>query len=140
MPEPAGTSQSPNPGPRELLRRINQAWLEGRPADLTELFHRDIVMILPGFAGRVQGREQMVSGFVDFCANATVHAFEETQHQIDVIGRTAVASLAFAILYERDGQRFRSTGRDLWVFTFDGSEWLAVWRTMLDVTDEPAAP
>jgi uncharacterized protein (TIGR02246 family) len=123
-----------------LLRHINQAWLEGRPRDLTPLLHPDIVMILPGFAGRLQGREQMVSGFVDFCANAKVHAFEEEEQQVDVIGQTAVATVAFAMLYEREGQRFRSTGRDVWVFTREGGEWLAIWRTMLDLTDEPAEP
>jgi uncharacterized protein (TIGR02246 family) len=124
----------------QLLRRINQAWLEGRPRDLAPLFHPDIVMILPGFAGRLQGREQMVSGFVDFCANAKVHAFEADEEQIDVIGQTAVASVAFTMVYERQGQRFRSTGRDVWVFTREGGDWLAVWRTMLDLTDQPADP
>jgi hypothetical protein len=38
----------------------------------------------------------MVNGFIDFCTNAKVHAFEE--------------------------------------------EWLAVWRTILDLTDEPVEP
>ena len=124
----------------DLLRRITQAWLEGRPGDLAQLFHPDIVMVLPGFAGRVQGRDQMVNGFVDFCTNAKVHAFDEREHQTDVIGHTAVASVAFTMVYERAGQRFRSTGRDVWVFTREGAEWLAIWRTMLDVTDEPVEP
>jgi uncharacterized protein (TIGR02246 family) len=123
----------------DLLRRINQAWLQGRPGDAAQLFHTDIVMVFPGFAGRVQGREAMVNGLVDFCTNAQVHAFEEHDHQIDVIGSTAVASFAFTMTYERNRQRFRSTGRDVWIFARSGTEWLAVWRTMLDVAEEPVA-
>lgn len=140
MSEPVLTPEAARREASDLLRRINQAWLEGRPRDLLPLFHPDIVLLYPGFTGRAQGREELVGGFVDFCANAQVHAFEEHEQQIDVIGQTAVASFTFTMLYEREGRRYRSTGRDLWVFARDGSEWLAVWRTMLDVTDEPAQP
>ena len=124
-------------GAREHLRRINQAWLEGRPLDLGPLFHPDVVMVIPGFAGRAQGREVLVKGFVDFCSGARVESFEESDTQVDVVGRSAVASFAFSMVYEQGGARFRSTGRDLWIFEREGEEWLAVWRTMLDVTDEP---
>ena len=119
------------------LSRINQAWLDRRPRDLAPLFDPDIVMVYPGFAERASGREALVDGFVDFCESARVHAFEEENHQIDVFGKTAVASFDFDMIYEREGQQYRSTGRDLWVFAREGSEWLAVWRTMVDVRDEP---
>ena len=138
MKEVATTNLASKAEATNLLRRISRAWLEGRPRELTELFHQDIVMVLPGFAGRVQGRDQMVNGFVDFCTNAKVHAFDEDEPQVDVIGQSAVASVAFKMVYERAGQRFRCTGRDLWVFTHERGEWLAIWRTMLDVTEEPA--
>lgn len=138
MPGPVSTSRPAEEDAGDLLRRINRAWLEGRPRDLLGFFHPDIVMQYPGFAGRAQGREELVNGFVEFCENARVHAFEEQEHQIDVVGPTAVASYAFTMLYEREGERYRSTGRDLWVFAREGTEWLAIWRTMLDLTDEPA--
>ncbi|HET7696124.1 MAG TPA: nuclear transport factor 2 family protein [Vicinamibacterales bacterium] len=137
-PTPPGSQsyQSARAEAAQLLRQINDAWLEGRPRDLTELFHPDIVMVLPGFAGSLQGRQQMIDGFTDFCASAKVHAFDLDEPHIDVIGRTAVASVLFSMIYERQGQRFRSTGRDVWVFTREAARWLAVWRVMVDVTDE----
>jgi Domain of unknown function (DUF4440) len=121
----------------DLMRRINRTWLEGRPRDLLPLLHPEIVLAIPGGPGRVQGREVLVKGFVDFCENARVHAYEEHDFRVEVIGATAVASYAFIMMYERDGHGYRSTGTDLWVFTREGGEWLAAWRTMLDVTDEP---
>jgi hypothetical protein len=42
------------------------------------------------------------------------------------------------MLYERSGERFRATGRDLWVFQKQSGAWIAVWRTMLDVDERPA--
>lgn len=50
-----------------FVERINDAWLEGRTDRLADLFHAGIVMVLPGFAGRVEGAEAVVAGFEDFC-------------------------------------------------------------------------
>ncbi|HEX6747494.1 MAG TPA: nuclear transport factor 2 family protein [Longimicrobium sp.] len=130
------TESADERGAADLLRRINEAWLEGRPRDLAPLFDPGIVMRYPG--GRAEGRDAMVGGFVAFLESARVHTFEHDEPQVDVVGATAVASLGFTMVYEREGSRYRSTGRDLWVFSGDGGEWRAVWRTMLDLTDEPA--
>jgi len=42
------------------------------------------------------------------------------------------------MVYERSGERSRATGRDLWVFVRQGGEWVAIWRTMLDLAEQPA--
>ena len=120
------------------LQRINQAWLDGRVDDLAPMVHPEIVMVFPGFAGRIQGREAFLAGFRDFCQSATIHDFREQDHQVDVAGDTAVVSFRFELVYERSGERLRSTGRDLWVFQQQGNAWLAVWRTMLDMEDKAA--
>jgi len=56
---------------------------------------------------------------------------------LDLRGSTAVASFAFEMIYQRGGTSYRSSGRDLWVFQQREGRWLAVWRTMLDLKDEP---
>jgi hypothetical protein len=121
------------------MARINRAWLDGQLDDLEPLVHPEIVMVFPGFSGRIQGRDQFLAGFRDFCSNAKVHEFGEHDQQIDVAGVTAVVSFQFDMVYERSGERNRSTGRDLWVFQHEGSEWIAVWRTMLDIEDSPVS-
>jgi hypothetical protein len=68
-------------------------------------------------------------------AEAAIHGFDETS-QVDA-RRAAIASFAFAVVYERAGERYRSTGRDLWVFSRADGVWRAVYRTMLDVSEEP---
>ena len=37
------------------IRRINRVWLEGRIEDLGPMVHPEVVMVFPGFTGRMQG-------------------------------------------------------------------------------------
>jgi hypothetical protein len=122
----------------QALQRINEAWLDSRPHDLLPLVHPEITMVIPGFAGRIQGASSFIAGFADFCRTARVHTFQEHDPQIDVIADTAVASFRFEMVYEREGARYQATGRDLWMFTRQAGAWLAVWRTMLDLHEQPA--
>lgn len=122
-----------------VMRQINRAWLDDRLKDLAPRVHPDIVMALPGFTGRSQGREEFLEGFRDFTQNATVHEFREYDHQIDIVGETAVINYRYEMVYEHTGERYHATGRDLWVFQKEGEEWLAVWRTMLDVDERAEA-
>lgn len=121
----------------EILSQINDACLQGRPHNLTTFFHDRMVMVLPGFGDRAEGKAAVLAGFEDFCENARVQHLVESDRQIDVLDHVAVGSFAFDITYERAGKKYRSTGRDLWVFEKERNEWLAVWRTMLDARDEP---
>jgi hypothetical protein len=71
------------------IGQINRAWLDRRPADMAALLHPAMTMVLPGFAGRVEGRDANLAGFTDFCSFATVHAFQERDLQIDVMADDA---------------------------------------------------
>jgi Domain of unknown function (DUF4440) len=125
-------------GVDETMSQINKAWLSGRVDDLARMVHPEIVMVFPGFAGRVQGKPEFLAGFRDFCENAKVHEFHEHDRHTDVAGHVAVVTFRYEMVYERSGERNRSTGRDLWVFQEDEKTWIAVWRTMLDIEEQPA--
>ena len=120
------------------LRQINQAWLNGRVEDLGPLVHSDIVMVLPDFAGKIQGREHFLAGFRDFCQNATIQEFREQDQQVDVVGDTAVITFRYEMVYVRSGERYRAYGRDLWVFEKRQGAWIAIWRAMLDMKEDAA--
>jgi hypothetical protein len=120
----------------ETLSAINRAWRENRPLDMKTSLHADVTMAFPGFTDTVTGRDVLLEGFVEFCTNARVIEYEETDEQIQVVGHIAVASFRFNMLYERASYRERSTGRDLWVFEQSNGKWIAVWRTMLEIKEE----
>lgn len=119
------------------MRQINRAWLDGQLEDLEGMVHPEIVMVFPGFEGRSQGRGEFIAGFEDFLDTCTVHQFREHDYQVDVFDDAAVVSFAYDMDYEREERRFRATGRDLWVFRKRDGDWVAVWRTMLEVEEKP---
>jgi hypothetical protein len=42
------------------------------------------------------------------------------------------------MVYVRSGERYRASGRDLWVFEKLGDVWIAVWRAMLEMKEDAA--
>ena len=122
-----------------VLAAINSAWREGRPQAMRHSLHPEITMTLPGFHGTVRGRDTLIASFEEFCANARVLEYEESEETIEVVGDSAIATYRFRMLYERASYREVSTGRDLWVFQRQDGQWLAVWRTMLDLAEERSA-
>jgi hypothetical protein len=121
---------------RGCLDAIERAWLEGRPREMAAYLHPQIVMALPGLAGRSGGAEAFIEGFVEFCESARVLTFQKSEPTVDVVGASAVATYTFLMKYERAGEQWRSTGRDLWVLARDNDRWLVTWRAMFDVHDD----
>lgn len=122
----------------EVMDRINKAWMQRRLEDLRPLLDPDAVMVLPGFTGELVGREAVLGGFQEFFESAVVHRYEENDRRVDVVGQVGVASFGFEMVYERSGKRWLARGRDLWVFSREAGEWLAAWRTLLNLSEQPA--
>jgi hypothetical protein len=120
------------------LRRINRVWLDRQVEALVPMVDPEITMVFPEFTGRIRGREQFLAGFRDFCENAKVHEFHDEDYESDVIANTAVVSFRYDMVYERSDERYRASGRDLWVFRNQDNNWIAVWRMMVDMREQPA--
>ena len=119
----------------EVLAAINQAWRKNTPLAMSQHLHPDIVMKFPGFSGEVVGRHALLASFVEFCTNARVLEYQESNEQIDIIGDCAVVTFQFEMLYERATYQERSKGRDLWIFHRISDSWVAVWRTMMELEE-----
>jgi ketosteroid isomerase-like protein len=116
---------------KRALHDLNQAWVKGHPEQIAKYLHPQIVFASPDLKQRMLGREDCVATYVDFCSQATIHSFNESGYAIDVIGNTAVATYAFEIDYEMNGNTSHETGHDLFVFAREGGGWKAVWRTQV---------
>ena len=117
------------------LSAINDAWRSGRPEEMKNYLHPNIVMKLPGFSQDIIGSKILIESFKEFCTNAKVLEYSESDEQINVIGNCAIASFKFEMIYEREKYRDKSTGRDFWIFERQEKNWIAIWRTMLDVKE-----
>lgn len=116
---------------RDLLSRINTAWLERRFDELTALFAEDIVLVAPGFAARLAGREASIETFREFMNRAAVTSYLEDDLRVSINGDTAVADFAWEMTWTDADTPHRQRGRDLFVFTRRQGEWRVVWRTLL---------
>lgn len=75
-----------------VLARLSAAWQGRRYDDLSSFFDPDVVLALPGGAGRVQGRDANVESYRDFIKRVTITEYREQPPGIDVWGDTAVTS------------------------------------------------
>jgi Domain of unknown function (DUF4440) len=121
---------------REILGRINEAWLKGRPEDLTgalsDCFSEDVVFAAgPAFQVVARGREACVAGYADFMRAAMIDHCQLSEPSIEVSNGTAVASYAWEMVYSMKGEEHRESGQDLFVFARTGGKWRAVWRALL---------
>jgi hypothetical protein len=114
-----------------ILRSLNQAWVAGHPEQVANFLHPGGTFVSPNLEKRMQGREACVASYEEFCRQAVIQSFSESEPAIDVCGNVAVVIYGFEICYEMNQQAFHEMGRDLLVFTREAGEWRAVWRTML---------
>jgi ketosteroid isomerase-like protein len=98
---------------QDIVREINEAWLERRPADLARFLHDDIVIAPPSFQGHVQGRQAAVDSYEQFTAAATVHAADFDEADVRTWGDTAVATYRFTLDYAMGGAHNHDTGWDV---------------------------
>ncbi|MFN2519708.1 MAG: DUF4440 domain-containing protein [Candidatus Limnocylindria bacterium] len=113
------------------LRRINDAWIEGEPERMAEDLHVLVVMVQPGFADRIEGREAAIASFREFIDGSLVHEYAESDPVIDLTGSTAVATCRWDIEWSADDRRQPERGRDVYVFAKDRGRWRAVWRVIV---------
>jgi len=115
---------------RQIVKNINQAWLNDRFEEMDQYFHPDVVFVQPKFAGRLEGRAACIASYREFCAQATVREYRDGEPRIDVFGNAAVATYPFHMLYELAGESYREDGYDTLVFARGEGGWRAVWRSM----------
>lgn len=121
---------------RRVMSEIIGAWRENRPMEMKQHIHSDFVMFLPGNVGSIRGREVLIGGFIEFCSNARVLEYKQSQEEIQIIGNLAFVNYEFDMLYERAAYRERSKGRDVWMFQLWRGNWRGIFRTMSDLREE----
>lgn len=113
-----------------LVDRVNTAWVESNPDDIQPFLHPDVVTVLPGFSGVVEGREAAMQAYRDFCERAEVHGFGTSDSHVQVVEDTAVATYAFRIDYEMAGERLEEHGHEVQVLVRTDEGWKVAWRML----------
>jgi len=112
----------------QIIKKINQSWLEGHPENLNQYFHDNMMIVSSEFKVMGSGKEVCVKSYADFISQAIINDYQESDPEIHVWANTATAFYNYEIGWEMDGKSFKESGRDFFVFTFEDDKWLAVWR------------
>ncbi len=110
----------------QTLRALNDAWTKGKPDDLKNYFHKDMVAITATDRERLEGREACFNSWNNFAKAAKIHHWKEVEPRIQIYGNTAVVTYYFDMSFNMGGQTIDLGGRDMFVFVKEGGKWLAV--------------
>ena len=78
-----------------VLASIQAAGGGRHPSRMREFIHPEIAIVPPGLTETLRGCDLLVASFEEFCHNAIVLEYEETDEHIDVVGNCAVATFRF---------------------------------------------
>lgn len=116
----------------DVVEKINQAWIDGHPESLKDLFHEDVIIRTSEFKIAGQGRDACVQSYVDFVSVARIIDVKITDPEVDAFGATAMAGYRFDIQYELEGKEHRDIGRDIFMLVKKAGQWKAAWRLLMD--------
>jgi uncharacterized protein (TIGR02246 family) len=120
-----------------VLDRIQRSWREGRPEEMAGLLAPDITFVFPGFSMRLSGRERLIESYREFLAGSRLRSYREDRRTVEGGANAALAEIAFDMSYTREGRDWRAHGIELWALERRPEGWIAFWRTMQELTEEP---
>lgn len=119
---------------REVIGRLHDAWSNRRPEDIPTamkgLWHEDAV-ILAGAQEMARGRDACVKSYQDFVEQASLTETRLGEPSIEVWGDVAVATSAWHMTYDLDGQTHRESGHESFVLVRTDRGWEIVWRSIV---------
>jgi uncharacterized protein (TIGR02246 family) len=119
---------------RQVIERLHEAWSKRPPQDIPaameSLWHEEAV-ILAGMQEMARGREACIQSYRDFVEQASLEETRVGDPSIDVWGDAAVATSAWHMTYDLDGQRYRESGHESFVLVRTDRGWEIVWRSIV---------
>jgi ketosteroid isomerase-like protein len=110
-----------------IVREMNRAWTGSwDEKKFAEFIHPDAVAIVPTTPGRLEGRDQYVTGWKSFAGMAQIHEWVETSHRVTVYasGICAVVTYFFTIRFAIGGNEQLMKGRDMLFLVKEQGRWL----------------
>lgn len=110
----------------KFVHTLNRVWTEGRPEELKDFFHSEIVAIVPTSRERLVGRDACIEGWTSFVKAATIYSWTETNPMVSVFGDTAIVTYEYQSDVLLGANRMSLTGRDMFTLIRHAESWLAV--------------
>jgi general stress protein 26/ketosteroid isomerase-like protein len=115
-----------------IVQGFNQACVRGAGFEqLASSVDEDVVFMLPGLSGRLEGREKLLGMYAEACSAMKMEEMSESDAQVEFFGGTAVVCYKYHCVWESRGRRNTQDGHEILVFTKRGVAWRLSWRTIL---------
>ena len=121
-----------------VLDHIQLAWRQGPLEDMATVLDPEITFVFPGFGMRLSGRDRLIESYREFTASTRLRSYREDRRSVEGGTSAALVEIAFDMTYAREGRDWRAHGIELWALERRGDGWVAFWRTMQELTEEPA--
>src|SRR4029450_5561936 len=84
---------------QRVLDRIQRAWREGRPEEMSAVLAPDITFVFPGFSMRLSGRDRLIDSYRDFLAGTRLVSYREDRRTIEGGRAAGPLGLALCVLH-----------------------------------------
>ncbi len=114
-----------------FVEEMDRCWMEHRFADLSDYIARDVVMVAPGGAQRMEGLDAAIESYRAFMARCEVATFTTSDHVVTRRGPAAIVEYGWHMAWNDQGAEHEAGGREVLVLAARDGEWRVVWRTQL---------
>ncbi|MBI3599068.1 MAG: nuclear transport factor 2 family protein [Nitrospinae bacterium] len=111
------------------IQALNRAWAaDGKPDELKNYFHSNMVAITCTDRERIEGGDACVAGWKAFSEAAKIHYWKEIAPKVQLYGngKFAVVTYYWEMSYEMNGKTVKSEGRDMFALVNENGKWQAV--------------
>ena len=111
------------------VKKLNRLWTtDGKPEELKNYFHKEMVAIVPTERKRVEGRDACVAGWKAFSDMTKIHYFNETDPDIRLFGggEFAVVTYYYDMSFDMGAQNVKLNGRDMFSLVKEDGKWWVV--------------
>ena len=115
---------------KSVLKSVNVSWSSGKPEELNNYFHDDIVILSPELKILGAGKADCIQSYVDFLDRSRVIEYTDTDPEIRIFEDTAIAFYNYKVSWKTGETLFNEAGQELYVFAKQNGKWLVVMREL----------
>ena len=111
------------------IQSLNKTWtVDGKPDELKNFFHKNMVAITCTDRERIEGGDACVAGWKVFSEAAKIHYLKEIAPKVQLYGndKFAVVTYYWEMSYEMNGKTVKAEGRDMFALVNENGKWWAV--------------
>jgi hypothetical protein len=113
----------------QKIQSMNRSWtIDGKPDELKNYFHYNMVVLNPSENKRIEGREACVAAWKNFCEEVKINSWEEIDPLVQLYceGKCAVVTYYWDMSYNTGGKTIKIGGRDMLTLVNENGRWWIV--------------